>query len=194
MYRLRRAIIWIKRLRRASPFLYRFSASCVLSILVSSISVAPLPNGQNASTLLPGAIWLAFILILSSSTASPFDNFRTIPAVSGGGAIGYAIVSTVCLILALVRGDIHRVEALVIVVALAGFGFFGVSALMLSVVVLLRRRFWPVFPGGHCRYCGYCLYGLPTPRCPECGRPCNAPNRKRIVGAGIRASNFIDAL
>lgn len=29
----------------------------------------------------------------------------------------------------------------------------------------LRRR----FPLGHCQQCGYNLYGLPEPRCPECG-------------------------
>jgi hypothetical protein len=24
-------------------------------------------------------------------------------------------------------------------------------------------------PSGHCVHCGYCLRGLPEPRCPECG-------------------------
>jgi hypothetical protein len=39
------------------------------------------------------------------------------------------------------------------------------------IVVFVRRRAWPIYPVGHCRKCGYNLFGLDSTRCPECGLP-----------------------
>lgn len=36
--------------------------------------------------------------------------------------------------------------------------------------VAVRRRYWPVYPDGQCKACGYDLYGLTSNRCPECGQ------------------------
>lgn len=44
-----------------------------------------------------------------------------------------------------------------------------VPCMLLSGGVFLHNRYWPVFPAGHCKNCGYNLRGLPIPRCPECG-------------------------
>ena len=43
--------------------------------------------------------------------------------------------------------------------------------LLLSAVVLVRNRLWPVYALHQCAHCGYDLRGLPEPRCPECGAP-----------------------
>lgn len=52
------------------------------------------------------------------------------------------------------------------------FGILGGgSILLLCSIAYLRNRYWPLVPAGHCRVCGYDLYGLPEPRCPECGTP-----------------------
>ncbi len=37
------------------------------------------------------------------------------------------------------------------------------------VAVWIRRRYWPVFPDGCCKHCGYDLQALTADRCPECG-------------------------
>jgi hypothetical protein len=42
---------------------------------------------------------------------------------------------------------------------------------LLSIAVYVHNRYWPVYPPGHCAICGYNLWGLPSPRCPECGTP-----------------------
>ena len=42
------------------------------------------------------------------------------------------------------------------------------NALVAGGVVLIRRRFFPVFPEGCCQHCGYDLRGSKD-RCPECG-------------------------
>jgi hypothetical protein len=46
-------------------------------------------------------------------------------------------------------------------------------AVALAIVLALPRRLASHRPGqpGHCHQCGYPLYGLPEPRCPECGTP-----------------------
>jgi hypothetical protein len=50
-------------------------------------------------------------------------------------------------------------------------GVWGLSGSVLCSVVFLHNRYWPVYPPGHCKKCGYCLYGLTSQRCPECGTP-----------------------
>jgi hypothetical protein len=47
--------------------------------------------------------------------------------------------------------------------------FWGIGFAILSGLVFVRMRYWPVYPPGHCRACGYNLFGLQDPRCPECG-------------------------
>jgi len=42
--------------------------------------------------------------------------------------------------------------------------------LLQVVAVYIRRKLWPLPGPGQCRGCGYTLFGLPTPICPECGR------------------------
>lgn len=39
----------------------------------------------------------------------------------------------------------------------------------LAGVIFVRKRYWPVHLPGHCRHCGFCLFGLLNATCPECG-------------------------
>jgi len=61
-------------------------------------------------------------------------------------------------------------------------GLWAVSCLILCVVVLLRKRYWPVYAPGQCVRCGYDLRGLPNPRCPECGTSFTTPEPRREKG------------
>jgi hypothetical protein len=45
---------------------------------------------------------------------------------------------------------------------------FGCGVILL---LLMRLRLQKRIPGPYCPQCGYCLIGLPTRRCTECGRP-----------------------
>ncbi|UCG15461.1 MAG: hypothetical protein JSV19_09200 [Phycisphaerales bacterium] len=53
------------------------------------------------------------------------------------------------------------------------YGIIGlaVNATLVSVVTVLRRRFYPIHPRGHCQSCGYNLTGNVSGVCPECGEP-----------------------
>jgi uncharacterized OB-fold protein len=39
------------------------------------------------------------------------------------------------------------------------------------LLLLMRLRHQKRIPGPYCPQCGYCLIGLPSHRCTECGRP-----------------------
>lgn len=60
----------------------------------------------------------------------------------------------------------------------------AVFATPLLVAVFARRRFWPVYLPGHCRNCGYNLFGLSSNRCPECGEPFTPENNAPLQNSG----------
>jgi hypothetical protein len=69
-------------------------------------------------------------------------------------------------------GTISSIEEDLLIEVAVVFCLFAVAAcLPLLVAVFLRRRYWPAYPRGHCRHCGYSLRGLESRRCPECGTP-----------------------
>ncbi len=55
--------------------------------------------------------------------------------------------------------------------------------LLIAPVVWLRRRYWPVYQPGHCRKCGYSLFGLSSNRCPECAEPFTAEDQTPLPNA-----------
>ena len=59
---------------------------------------------------------------------------------------------------------------LILSLMLIGLLAWAVPAALACVTVWTHNRYWPIYPPGYCKGCGYCLRGLPEPRCPECGR------------------------
>lgn len=62
--------------------------------------------------------------------------------------------------------------------------FSVVLGLLSLLLVVIRHRYWPVYPAGCCRNCGYDLRGLSEQRCPECG----TSNEKAIGGSDAKPS------
>lgn len=53
-----------------------------------------------------------------------------------------------------------------------GLCFVGCMVLLPAVTHAISRFFeWRDRPSDRCAKCGYCLFGLEKPRCPECGTP-----------------------
>ncbi len=44
-----------------------------------------------------------------------------------------------------------------------------VNIVLVSIATFLRRRYYPIYPPGHCQRCGYNLTGNVSGVCPECG-------------------------
>lgn len=57
----------------------------------------------------------------------------------------------------------------ILVIATTAASVAVVSGIALTLAVWCRRRWWPVRTEGFCVTCGYCLRGLTSSRCPECG-------------------------
>jgi len=54
----------------------------------------------------------------------------------------------------------------------------------LTLIVWCRRKWWPVRTPGFCVKCGYCLRGLSSRRCPECGTEFDPPHRQISKASG----------
>lgn len=62
-------------------------------------------------------------------------------------------------------GDGRSVTGVIVLTPVVGFFLACLAA------VRIRRS----AKQGYCAICGYCLTGLPEPRCPECGTPFDTP-------------------
>ncbi len=54
-------------------------------------------------------------------------------------------------------------------VVCAFIAFLAVSMCVTSGAVFMRNRYWPIYPEGACKGCGYDLTGNVSGVCPECG-------------------------
>lgn len=63
----------------------------------------------------------------------------------------------------------------------AQYPFLWIGAVYVGTIIPLSVHAWRGAPPTHhpfeCRKCGYLLYGLTEPRCPECGTPFEPPKR-----------------
>jgi hypothetical protein len=99
----------------------------------------------------------------------PWRSYGTAVRVGLVASIGYTGTGAVGTLSAYLNGLLTRPSA----VLAAVFTVFVVVSLVtcgiLAAMVYVHRRYWPIYPLGHCAKCGYDLYGLSEPRCPECG-------------------------
>lgn len=101
----------------------------------------------------------------------PYRNYPAVLKLGAATAAGFAIHAGFSLALKEHEGWGSYTWVTVVGVPTLLIGTFAANAVVLCTFNWLRTRFWPCFPPGHCARCGYCLFGLPTQRCPECGTP-----------------------
>lgn len=128
------------------------------------------------------ALLTALYFLSLAALCWPWTNYALALKLSLVSAIALICIGTVNVFLRDV-GDAKLVPWIVPVgVILVFAGFFGVAFAVLSGLVFMRMRYWPVYGPGHCPRCGYSLIGLPSDRCPECGTPVV---RQETSGVGI---------
>jgi hypothetical protein len=59
--------------------------------------------------------------------------------------------------------------------------FCVVTFAFVTCFVLVRMRFWPIYPLGHCTECGYDLTGNVSGTCPECGNQLNSMSTVKSI-------------
>ena len=120
-----------------------------------------------------GYLWLALYFAGLVVICLPLRRYRLaffVPFTAGGITLG--MLSVIRL-----RGMIAEWPpgfswTSIAIGLLTGFAACSMlPALLLTSVVFIRNRYWPVHEPGRCRVCDYDLRGLPKPRCPECGTP-----------------------
>ena len=149
---------WIKELSSAARILLAF----ILGACCAGFKVLMTQQGTTWLAPVPVTLILPAALIV---LMYPANSFRHAFQVGIAGAIG-AVGSSTTLSKALLGSwTPYPIQWLPLELM---FGLLIFTAICL-VAVFLRRRFWPIFPAGCCKKCGYDLIGSTSGRCPECG-------------------------
>jgi hypothetical protein len=156
---LRQTLIYVRRfVQRRSPVVtaFLFGAGCAF--------VREIMNAFGPEPLAP--IWMCSVFPLGLvGMGYPFVSWKRAVIIPVCGTLGLTLSSP--LLWRLFRGYWTPVPWTWLPLGLLTVAL-PLAALSL-IIVVVRRRYWPVYPAGHCQVCGYCLYGLTGDRCPECG-------------------------
>lgn len=153
--------------------LVRSRPNAATILLVSLLSLWGLGLKHYPLTHMPVAIsvtsHIGVYLLAITGVCWPLRDYRAIIRVNLLGCLtAYAWGALRLLTVGTGMSSVQAWKAALF--ALAGACLFGIlSTCLFAIVVFTRNRFSPVFPSGHCAVCGYNLFGLPGPRCPECG-------------------------
>ena len=131
-------------------------------------------------------------------TQSESQEQRTLFDVAVGTVVGF-LAAVVAMFVTVVVGDRLRprhvypewfVSIQMTVTILVGFlvGGWCIRALAVGRVERQRRQRDESLKGGKCPVCGYSLYGLPEPRCPECGERFTAAECSKTSAAFTRTA------
>lgn len=155
------------------PSLGRLTSAVVVGLgfpLVQRMVYAAFPL-LNPTMELPIVVIVYFVIL--GVVSLPYRNYPAVLKVGLATAIGFAIHVMFFLLVKERAGWGSYFWVPVVGVPFLLCGTFTINALVLCTLVWVRNRYWPRFPPGHCARCGYCLFGLLTERCPECGTPFN---------------------
>lgn len=116
-----------------------------------------------------GAVVLALCIAVLLWIARRSDSYRSSLKVATATGLGLALQGSIAVFLPPRFGwGAYWWLPIVAVPFVFTVGFL-VSGSVLCTAVYMRRRLHTIHQAGHCQSCGYCLFGLPNNRCPECG-------------------------
>jgi hypothetical protein len=157
---------------------HRFLAAILLGFAYQRASdvAGPLLQPFVHTTTVAIAINAAFLAAFAFAIGVlcvPLRTYRTVLAVSAFailGGIGAGIPRIVPWVVRNWSQPFGK-PYLAIVLVSPFLLTWAAVCLVLCLIVFLHNRYRPIIPAGHCPKCGYNLFGLPEPRCPECGKP-----------------------
>lgn len=149
----------------------RLHAAIAAGALYPTLQTFIRPNlGMMAGWTTFGGLLGTYLLALAI-VSWPLTNYRLAIQVSVYAGAGYAVVGLVNGIRMYMESAIERAWLVPIIPFAAFLWIVFVSMGFLTLVTYIRLLKWPVYGPGQCSKCGYCLFGLPSKKCPECGKP-----------------------
>ena len=113
------------------------------------------------------SFYLGLFPLAVLSLSRPLETYRLSIAISVIAILGWIAVKFV--IAAITTNYAATARAMWLFWGFYGFLGLVANALMVTVAVWIRRRFYPIYGIGLCQNCGYDLTGNVSGRCPECG-------------------------
>ncbi len=151
--------------------------------IVSDLLVVPVADTVELGVL------SGLYLVALAALCWPWTSYTLALKLSSTATIALGCIGTVNV---LVRGagNVRLVPWYIPVGVLSVCAVFCAATFaVLSGLVLLRMRYWPVYRRGCCQACGYDLFGLQDARCPECGTPFSPDLLNRVGVVGKNASH-----
>lgn len=146
-------------------------AGGVLGAAIRLATVAVQPSVRMSSpalfmTIAPAVYALGLCLI-----CLPLRRYRVALLATAGAYLGMVVTATLLLLFDIEKASVSTGRAIGLTWLLVGPATWTIPAGIACVATWYHNAYWPVYPPGHCKGCGYCLRSLPEQRCPECGRP-----------------------
>ncbi len=164
--------VYLRLLAPAGRFLWdhRLFTAFLLAAGLRAASTRLAPAMAAVNPLMYAAGYLALLTICMSLLAFPLRSYSLAARVTLAGCLGQIPISLASFLInqEIIGPGIWFWLFSPVVQIVVGW---GLPFAMIVLVIVLRRKYAPVFAPGHCRRCGYDLKGLPQPRCPECGTP-----------------------
>ncbi len=148
---------------------HRAVAAVLVGLLIVLVRVACEWLAVPVSELVKSAVALGLYVLALVALDWPWMSYALARRLSLAAAATLACVGSVNALVRDPRGWDIVPWIFPVGLVLTSMVFGAVVLGILFAFTFVRKRYWPVYPPGHCRRCGYDLRGQIELRCPECG-------------------------
>ena len=170
-------IRWDDELSAFRRFACGLIAGAVVVAMGLAVRLLVEPTSVWKVTVIVNVSWWVIYAAAVVVACMPLSRYRASFFASLGATGPVMVLSVVNQVEAYRAGDIVRWWVIPMLLPITGATLLAGTFAVASLATWIRLRMSPVFPEGCCQKCGYCLFGLPRARCPECGyQPRESPS------------------
>lgn len=158
----------IRIIRDFSAILRIIGAALVGSLAQLLTTLLPTDALSGAGLLSRSALLFTYFSSLVIC-CFPLRTFRVVISVSLVAAIFFSATGLIQAISETISFRHWTVGIVLFGGLLSTLLMWAINSIVLTVILVFRKRLWPSYPKGHCQKCGYDLRGNVSRKCPECG-------------------------